>query len=165
MNITSLTLHNFRNFWQSPEIDLPRGALLVAAAPNATGKTNFLESLVVLLRGKSWRGATEDCVRWGQESFTVRGEVEHGGIKSQLAVRYHRPTKKLRIEEDGSPASPITFFSHYPFILFLPEDSFLFAGGPALRRNFLNQTLVCSPAYVSALVQYQRALRQRNAAL
>jgi DNA replication and repair protein RecF len=50
-------------------------------------------------------------------------------------------------------------------VLFLPEDTFIFARGPASRRNFLNTVLATVPTYFSALVQYHRVLRQRNAAL
>ncbi|MDP3997234.1 MAG: DNA replication and repair protein RecF [Candidatus Andersenbacteria bacterium] len=165
MEIRNLSLYNYRNFATVDQIEFPSQALLVAAAPNATGKTNFLESVYVLLRGKSWRVATEECVRWGEDSFIVRGTVDRAGGEGVIGVRYHKPSRRLRIEENGVPASPVTFFSHYPFEIFLPEDSFLFSRGPAQRRNFMNRVLVSSPVYVSALVQFQRALKQRNALL
>ena len=167
MNVTTLALHNFRNFTQVDEITLPADSLLVAAAPNATGKTNFLEALVVLLRGKSWRASHAECVQWGKESFTVRGTITHDTREAaaHLAVQYYQPQRRLRVEEDGVPASPVTFYSHYPLILFLPEDTFIFSRGPVARRNFLNRILVSRPQYVAALVQYQRVLKQRNMAL
>ncbi len=165
MNITTLALYNFRNFTQVDEIGLPSNALLIAAAPNATGKTNFLEALVVLLRGKSFRATHKECVQWGQDSFVVRGTIAHETSTTELAVQYHEPSRKLRVEENGVPASPVTFYSHYPLILFLPEDTFIFARGPAARRNFLNRTLISRPHYVAALVQYHRILKQRNVAL
>lgn len=165
MKIKTLSLHNFRNFKQVQKIEFPAAPLLVAAAPNATGKTNFLESLAILLRGKSFRASHAECVSWGEEYFLVQGELEHKGVDSSLSVQYHIPSQELRIEENGGPVSPVTFYSHYPYILFLPEDSFMFQRGPAARRNFLNTTLISSSAYLAAIVQYQRALRQRNAAL
>ncbi|MEX1112258.1 MAG: DNA replication and repair protein RecF [Candidatus Andersenbacteria bacterium] len=165
MKIRELTIHNFRNILKSQTIEFPEANLLIAAAPNATGKTNFLEALIVLLRGKSFRASHEECVGWGEEYFLVKGLIDRDGGQKTLAVQYHAPTKKLRIEEDGQPVSPVTFYSHYPVILFLPEDTFIFYRGPAARRNLLNTTLVSSPQYLSAIVQYQRALRQRNSAL
>lgn len=165
MNITKLALYNFRNFTQVDEIVLPVDSLLIAAAPNATGKTNFLEALVMLLRGKSWRAGYAECVQWGQDNFTVRGVVSRTDAEAELAVQYHEPSRRLRVEENSTPASPVTFYSHYPLILFLPEDTFIFSRGPAARRNFLNRTLISRPQYVAALVQYQRVLKQRNMAL
>lgn len=119
----------------------------------------------MLLRGKSFRASAEESVRWGEDSFLLRGSVVSRDGEARLGVRYHRPSKKMRIEENGAPASPITFFSRYPFILFLPDDTMLLTAGPPARRNFLNHTLVSLPGYLPALVQYHRALRQRNAQL
>lgn len=165
MNIVRLALYTWRNFTQVEEIILPPESLLIAAAPNATGKTNFLEALVVLLRGKSWRASHQECIQWGGDSFTIRGTVRRVAGESELAVQYHEPTRRLRVEEEGGPASPVKFYSDYPLILFLPEDTFIFSRGPAARRNFLNRTLVSRTHYVAALVQYQRVLKQRNMAL
>lgn len=165
MNIRRVSLQNFRNFSPVDEIAFPDDALLVAAAPNATGKTNFLEALVMLLRGRSFRASYEECIQWGADNFIIGGQVQQTRDTVSLAVRYHQPSRKLRIEENGVPASPVTFFSHFPVVMFLPEDTYLFTRGPAQRRNFLNRALVSSSAYVSALVQYQRVLKQRNMAL
>jgi len=165
MRIKTLALHNFRNFKQARQIEFPAAPLLVAAAPNATGKTNFLESLAVLLRGKSFRASHAECVTWGEDYFLIQGHLEQSGQDATLSVQYHIPSQALRIEENGAPVSPVTFYSHYPYVLFLPEDSFIFHRGPASRRNFLNTALISSSAYLASAVQYQRALKQRNAAL
>lgn len=165
MRIKELTIHNFRNLYGATQVEFSGGDLLIAAAPNATGKTNFLESLVMLLRGKSFRASNEECVSWDKDYFLVRGVVDVGGQERSLAVQYHIPSKKMRIEEDGEPVSPVTFYGQYPVILFLPEDTFIFYRGPAARRNLINTTLVSSSQYLSFVVQYQRSLRQRNGAL
>lgn len=165
MEIRALSLLQFRNFEYVEKLEFPPGALLVAAAPNATGKTNFLESLVVLLRAKSFRAELEECVQWGTTHMHVAGLVERREGGSQLQLHYDRSTRKVRLEEDRDVVSPVTFYSRYPMILFLPEDTFMFYRGPAVRRNFMNHVLVSEPAYLSSLVQYQRILRQRNVAL
>lgn len=165
MRLTSLALHNFRNFKMAEVVDFPEAPLLAAVAPNATGKTNFLEAIAVLLRSKSFRARHEECVRWGEESFVVRGGVVVEEEQRQLAVQYNKANKMLRVEEDGAPVSPVLFYGRYPYVLFLPEDTFMFERGPAVRRNFINTALVGSGQYLSAVVQYQRVLKQRNAAL
>lgn len=165
MYINQLSLHHFRNFEDVESVEFPDKALLVAAAPNATGKTNFLEAMVTLLRGKSWRANLAECVQWGADGFLLQGQMSYREGQANVAVRYHVPTKKVRIEEDGLPASLVTFYNRYPIVLFLPEDTFLFNRGPEQRRNFFNHTLVSLPSYLASLVQYQRALKQRNALL
>lgn len=163
--LKSLTFHNFRNLKNTQVVDIPDAPLLVAAAPNATGKTNFLEAITVLLRGKSFRASNEECVAWGEDVFLVSGVVAGRQGESKISVQYHTPSRKLRIEQDSHAISPVVFYSNYPFVLFLPEDTFLFHRGPAMRRNFLNNSLSPSVQYLSALVQYQKALKQRNSAL
>lgn len=165
MQIKRLSLYHFRNFDFVEQLDFPEANLLVAAAPNATGKTNFLESVVVLLRGKSFRAGLEECVGWGEQELTVQGVVEAGGEAVTLAVGYHQPRRRLTLLEDQEPISPVAMYARYPLVLFLPDDTFLFARGPGGRRNFLNHVLISRPTYVSALVQFQRSLKQRNAAL
>lgn len=165
MNIKKLSLYHFRNFDFVEQLTFPPSNLLVAAAPNATGKTNFLESLVVLLRGKSFRSGLEEAVAWGEQELTVQGVVEAEEREAKLAVGYSTPHRRLTLEEDGESISPVAMYARYPLVMFLPEDTFLFTRGPALRRNFFNHVLISRPTYVSALVQYQRVLRQRNAAL
>ncbi len=166
MKITTLALHNFRNFRQVDEIVFPQQqTLLVAAAPNATGKTNFLEATHFLLRGKSFRATPAECVGWGENYFQIGAHLKTQSGDSFLTARYDGQHKTVRFEQDEEPVSIVKFYRDYPFILFLPEDTFLFVRGPAGRRNFLNSVLIASPPYLSALVQYYRILRQRNAAL
>lgn len=166
MDLCRIALTHFRNLNCAAGIELPRRGVLVAAAPNAAGKTNWLESVAVLLRGKSFRARIEECTAWGYDGFLVQGELLGSDeTEHRVAVRYHRPARRLRVEEDGVPASVVAFYSHFPFVLFLPQDTFLFSRGPEARRTFLNQALVAQPHYLSALVQYHRVLRQRNALL
>lgn len=165
MTLRALSLYQFRNFAAVERLEFPEVGLLVAAAPNATGKTNFLESLVVLLRGKSFRGALEECVSWGAHELAVEGRLSRAGEEARLTVRYDGPRRKITLQENGEAVSPVVLYGRYPLVTFLPEDTFLFARGPSLRRNFFNHVLISRPAYLAALVAYQRALKQRNAAL
>lgn len=164
MYISSFSLRNFRSF-TDVQIEGVSPTLSVIAAPNATGKTNFLEAIHIVLRGKSFRASHETCVRWGEDLFFLKAVIEHGESQSQIHAQYHIPSRRLRIEENRVPVSPIALYTEFPLILFLPDDTFLFLRGPSMRRNFLNQALSSSPSYLSAIVQYSRALKQRNTAL
>lgn len=165
MKILSIGIYQFRNLNLPAPISIPPAPLVAVLAPNASGKTNFLEAIVVLLRGKSFRARNEECVSWGKDNFVVQGVVDYGEGNKALSVQYSSPTKSIRITEDNAMVSPVTFFGRYPVVLFLPEDAFLFSRGPVGRRNFLNTSLASSNNYLASVVQYHRALRQRNAAL
>jgi DNA replication and repair protein RecF len=165
MTLKTLELVYFRNFTQA-QLEFPASGILVVNAPNAAGKTNFLESIVLLLRGKSWRASAEQCVQWGHDGFRIQGEIDVGEpVSTELSVQYELATRGLHLKENSAPVSLVTFYTKYPLIVFLPEDTFLFTRGPEQRRNFFNTVLVSVPSYLSALVQYGRVLKQRNAAL
>lgn len=165
MKVLSVSIYQFRNLTLPAPIAIPSAPLIAVLAPNASGKTNFLEALVVLLRGKSFRARNEECVEWGKDNFVVQGQVDYGQGSAGLMVAYSVPTKAVRITENSAPVSPVTFFGRYPLVVFLPEDAFLFSRGPVGRRNFLNTSLASNNNYLASVVQYHRALRQRNAAL
>ncbi len=165
MKLRSFSAHQFRNFEYIEDIEFVDAPLIAVLAPNATGKTNFLEAVIMMLRGKSFRANMDECVMWEKDNFSVRGQVESEGEEKILSVQYDAPVKKIKIQEQGAPVSPITFFGRFPLVLFLPEDAFLFNYGPSGRRNFLNTSLASSQKYLSNIVQYHRVLRQRNIAL
>lgn len=170
MDLTRLSLTAWRNFRSAQEVVLAPGALLLAVAPNAVGKTNFLESIVVLLRGRSWRASPAGCVAWGQPGFRVEGDLLLStSERVRLAVSYKKANlppdrlpAKLQLLENNVPASLITFYGRYPVVLFLPEDTFLIVRGPEERRNFLTSVLASSSVYIASLVRYRRSLQQRN---
>lgn len=165
MRIHSFSAHQFRNFDHIDQLVFPKAPLIAVLAPNASGKTNFLEAIVMMLRAKSFRSRAEECVSWGKDSFVVQGQVDAEGELLKLSVEYVVAQKKMRIQENGSLVSPVTFFGKYPYVAFLPEDAFLFNRGPVGRRNFLNSALAGSQKYLSSIVQYHRVLRQRNMAI
>lgn len=165
MRIHSFSAHQFRNFDHIDHMVFPEAPLIAVLAPNASGKTNFLEAIVMMLRARSFRSRTEECVMWGKDSFLVQGQVDGSEGRSKLSVEYVIAQKKMRIQEDDALVSPVTFFGKYPYVAFLPEDAFLFNRGPAGRRNLLNSSLAGSQKYLSSIVQYHRVLRQRNIGL
>lgn len=165
MRISSVALHQFRNIDHIEKVQFSEAPLIVLLAPNASGKTNFLEAVTVLLRGKSFRSSLDSCVMWGEKSFTLQGRVVKNDSESFLSVVYEKERKKINITENNVTVSPVVFFGKYPYVLFLPEDSFLFTKGPVGRRNFINTTLASSRTYLASVVQYHKALKQRNASL
>src|SRR6185312_8456615 len=93
MKVEGLGLTNFRSY-ERAEFELHPDVTLVVG-PNASGKTNLLESLYVLASTKSFRAKDRDLVRHGQDHFRVvmhDGEVEYalglstagGGVEKKV---------------------------------------------------------------------------------
>jgi len=142
----------------------PRFNLISGA--NASGKTSLLEALAYLGRGKSFRGAnTPNLVQHGEEDFVLFGEVDRGEGRLALGVRNGREGLEVRIGgENASGAAALA--EALPLQVIDPEVHNLIAGGPELRRRFLDWVAFhVEHDHLMIWRRFRRALKQRNAAL
>jgi DNA replication and repair protein RecF len=142
----------------------PRFNLISGA--NASGKTSLLEALAYLGRGKSFRGAsTATLTQHGKEDFVLFGEVERAQGKINVGVRNGRDGLEVRIGgESASGAAALA--EALPLQVIDPEVHNLIAGGPELRRRFLDWVAFhVEHDHLMIWRRFRRALKQRNAAL
>jgi DNA replication and repair protein RecF len=161
MKIEALELTNFRSY-ESARFELHPDVTLVVG-PNASGKTNLLESLYVLASTKSFRARDRDLVRHGQDHFRVVATGE--GTEYALGYANGGPAEK-KITHDGVKRTLVGHVGQIQVTLFEPTDLDLVAGAPEGRRKYLD-FLLCQTdrSYLKTLQQYRRVLKQRNALL
>lgn len=155
---------NFRCL-ESIELKLSPGFNLICGA-NASGKTSLLEALAYLGRGKSFRGAsTQNLTRHGETEFVLFGEVTTNGRTIPVGVRNSREGLEVRV--NGETASGAAALAEaLPLQMIDPEVHNLIAGGPELRRRFLDWVAFhVEHEHLSIWRRFRRALKQRNAAL
>ena len=155
---------NFRCL-ENAELELgPRFNLIVG--PNASGKTSLLEALAYLGRGKSFRGAsTANLTRHGQEDFVLFGELERGQTSVNVGVRNSREGLEIRVGGETAPGAA-ALADALPLQVIDPEVHNLIAGGPELRRRFLDWVAFhVEHEHLQTWRRFRRALKQRNAAL
>jgi DNA replication and repair protein RecF len=166
MRITQLSLAGFRSY-SAVAADFPPGPQVVVG-DNATGKTNLLESLVVLGTGRSHRaGADGELVAWGADFARLEATVEGGeGASNQLEVVIATSASgggRKRVQVNGVARRPSALNAALPVVLFAPEDMLLISGGPALRRTALDSLVAQTvPASSATMSTYARAITQRN---
>jgi DNA replication and repair protein RecF len=177
MRIDRLSLTNFRNYSRL-ELRLPREPLLLHG-PNAQGKTNLLEAIYVLATGHSpLTSVDREMIRWQAEDEglpyarvggEVTSEAESRQVeivieKRELAGGGTRTQKAIRI--DGVRKRRADLAGLLNVVLFVPQDVTLVSGSPSGRRRHLDDVLCqADAAYCTALDRYEKAVRQRNAAL
>jgi DNA replication and repair protein RecF len=158
--ITDIRLQKFRSYTDgSFEID---PGVNIIVGPNASGKTNLLEGILISCLGSSYRAKDPELVGFNEPwaridtntlhgARTVKLIVEPSGVIRKEFVIYDQPLKRLLL--------PKTI----PVVLFEPNHLQLLTGSPDLRReyldNLLEQTVV---GYPGLRRQYKRALAQRN---
>ena len=155
---------NFRCL-ESAELEFGERFNLIHGA-NASGKTSLLEALAYLGRGKSFRGAsTATLTRHGSTEFLLFGEVQQGGRRKAMGVRNGRVGLEVRV--GGEPAaSAAALAESLPLQVIDPEVHNLVAGGPELRRRFLDWIAFhVEHEHLAIWRRFRRALKQRNAAL
>jgi DNA replication and repair protein RecF len=93
------------------------------------------------------------------------GRIEHDDEEHGVAVAYQRGGRK-RITIDEVPVRAADLYERYLAVSAGPEDTEILAGAPSARRTFIDMYLSqFSRNYISLLIDYQRTLAQKNAAL
>ena len=167
MRVAQLSLVGFRSYAAPLLADFPAGPQVIVG-DNATGKTNLLESLVVLGTGRSHRaGADGELVAWGAEfarlEATVIGSDETQTRLEVVIARTASGGGRKRVQVNGVARRPAALSAALPVVLFAPEDMLLISGGPALRRTALD-TLVSQTVPAAGAGQTHPAHRCAHAA-
>src|SRR4051812_31263093 len=100
MSIQELELTNFRSY-DHARFELHPAVTLVVG-PNASGKTNLLESLYVVAVTKSFRAKDRDLVRHEQDHFRVVARGDGEVAEYALGVSVAGGPLEKRIAHDGT---------------------------------------------------------------
>jgi DNA replication and repair protein RecF len=163
MSLAELRIDNLRciesaTMQFSPELNL-------IAGQNGAGKTSILEGIFLLGRGRSFRTrATERLIRHGQPALTVFGRT-HDQPPKAAGVEVSKDGTRARINGDGI-RTLLELSGVLPVQAIDPEIHKLIEQGPERRRRWLDWLVFhVEPTFAGHWSRYQRALKQRSAAL
>lgn len=164
MVVQSISLDHFRNH-RTTVIDLGAG-VNVLLGNNGQGKTNILEALSFIGLTKSFFGASDRTVmQFGAEGFVIEAAlVGDRGAQQGVRVVYDDRTGEKRFLINGvEPERRSTVIGRFPFVVLSPEHDAITAGSPGDRRRWIDLLLSqVSSVYLDELLEYRRALQQRN---
>ena len=161
--IYTLRLQHFRSY-SDESFEIEPGVNIIVG-PNASGKTNLLESILLLCRGGSYRAKDSELVQheapWARidaltdtEQRTIKFHTEPGGAVRKEFVINEQSLRRLSHQKT------------WPVVLFEPNHLQLLTGSPELRRDYLDLLLdQLSPGFGTTRRKYKRTLAQRNALL
>lgn len=166
MRLRSIRLRQFRAHTDTALALAPGMTLLLGQ--NGAGKTNVLEAVSLLCLGKSFLASSDaPLVQRGAAHVEVEGETESDrGTAARLRVAIV-PGEGKRAFVNGVALDRLAdLIGRVPLVILSPADYELTAGGPSERRQMVDATLSQAyPVYLTDLLGYRRALRQRNALL
>ncbi len=157
--ITNIRLQHFRSY-KDTSFEFEPGVNVIVG-PNASGKTNLLESILLITRGKSYRGSDGELVRHGQD--WARIDADFAAVHRVVKLEHANTGTIKQFEIDQKPFKRLTLPKTIPSVLFEPNHLLMLTGSPERRREFLDGLIEqTTPGYGTVLRQYKRTLAQRN---
>ncbi|MCS6989176.1 MAG: DNA replication/repair protein RecF [Chloroherpetonaceae bacterium] len=163
MKLIAIHLQNFRRHGDA-RLELGEGVNILYGR-NGAGKTNFLEAIHYAALTKSFINASDaECLKFGATHFEINAEWESdGGIRSTARVYFSNEQGKHVFVNKSELESFAKIVGEYPCVALSPFDLALVQGAPQERRRFLDSSVSqTNKAYLEDLLNYRRALTQRN---
>jgi DNA replication and repair protein RecF len=159
--ISDIRLQHFRSY-RDEAFEFSPGVNIVVG-PNASGKTNLLEAILVVGRGGSYRAADAELIAFGAP--WARLDAHSDDILHTVKLLREGRDKKL-YEIADKQYKRFTAAASLPMVIFEPNHLSLLTGSPEERRNYLDDMLEqVTPGYGQVRRTYRRTLAQRNALL
>lgn len=161
MKISKISLVNFRNY-SNITVNLCDG-MNIFIGDNAQGKTNILESIVILALTKSHRvGNNPNIIQFNKSKCIIKGTIKKNNIISKLEVSVTDTDKITKINQTEIKKIA-DYISNLNVIIFTPDDLDIIKGSPSIRRNLLNiQLSQISKVYLNTYNEYNKILKTRN---
>lgn len=161
--INDIRLQSFRSYAdESFEFD---PGVNIVVGPNASGKSNLLEALLMLCRGSSFRARDIEVLQHEAPWARLDGQMDEG-VRTLKLIREESERVRKEFIIDEKIVKRLTLAKTIPAVLFEPNHLQLFSGGPDGRREYIDNLLEQLQVGFSTLrKQYKRTLAQRNALL
>ncbi len=162
MHLKSLSLVNFKNYEQ---VDIPLCEKINCfVGENGVGKTNVLDAVHYLALCKSNLNPVDtQNIRYDQEFCVVQGVFQRLDREENIFCGIRRQKKKQFKRNQKEYQKLAEHIGLIPLVMVSPFDSVLINGGSEERRKFMNSVVAqYSRVYLDNMIQYNRALTQRN---
>lgn len=165
MRLNSLSIINYKNIHEAELVFSPKINCFIGN--NGMGKTNVLDAIYFLSFCKSHSNSIDSQnILHNAEFALIQGKYQVGdaiediycGMKPRLKKQFKRNKKEYERLSDH--------IGLLPLVLVSPDDSVLISEGSDERRKFIDGVISqYNKSYLNQLLQYNNALKQRNALL
>lgn len=163
MFVNKITVLNFRNLEDQTLKFNKRINLIIGE--NAQGKTNILESICILINGKSFREKNDlNLINYSKREAMIRATVCDDDTRAiSPAIKITSPNSQFYIDSKAKKAKGLSSYERISAVVFLPEDLELIKGPPGKRRDYIDNIInVIWPKHKVNRINYFKSLRQRN---
>lgn len=160
--LTELTLLQFRSH-QRLHLCFD-GRPVALFGPNGAGKTNILEAISLLSPGRGLRRArAEELARSpGAIGWKIRAGLTVDGIAHEVET-FSGQGAAREVQIDGKPAPQVALGRLLRVLWLVPAMDRIWTEAPEGRRRFLDRlTMAFRPGHAEAVLDYEKAMRERN---
>jgi DNA replication and repair protein RecF len=165
MQLSTLSILNYKNIREATLHFSPKINCFIGN--NGMGKTNLLDAIYYLSFCKSHSNSIDSQnILHNTEFFMINGKYDIGEHQEEISCgmkHRHKKSFKRNKKEYEKLSDHIGLL---PLVMVSPDDSSLIADGSEERRKFMDGVISqFDNQYLSHLLQYNNALKQRNALL
>jgi DNA replication and repair protein RecF len=146
----------------------PSSGVNLIVGANASGKTSLLESIYLLATGGSFcTKSIRDVIQHEATELNVFAVLDDQSVEIRMGLRRSINRARDKAHINGDRISSLSCLAKlFPVSVFNQQSLLLLEGGPKERRRYLDWLLFhVEPDYHQYWLQYNRILKQRNAAI
>lgn len=157
--IHTIRLQQFRSY-RDASFEFEPGVNIIVG-PNASGKTNLLEAILVASQGGSYRVNDTNLIAYHAD--WARLDTLHDDEPRVVKMQCMNDRVKKTYTIGGKQLSRLSHTYVVPVVLFEPNHLLLLTQSPELRRTYLDDVLEqVYPTFSRLRANYKRTLSQRN---
>ncbi len=160
--VTGLRLAHFRSH-RAARLGLS-GRPVAIFGPNGAGKTNILEAVSLLSPGRGLRRAAADEIARREDGVGWKLAAEVASPHQLHEVEtWAEPGGARQVRIDGKAAPQVALGRIARIVWLVPAMDRLWTEGADGRRRFLDRIAMSfEPAHADAVLEYEKAMRERN---
>ena len=162
MHLANLKLTNFKSYAEVDTDFCPNVNCLVGN--NGVGKTNMLDAIYYLSFCKSCFSSVDtQHIKQGEDYFAIHGTYTIGDDKATVSCIQKKGQPK-QMRWNGKAYTTLgEHIGRIPLVMISPQDQQIILGPSEARRRFVDGVVSQTDrGYLTHLLQYQRAVEQRN---
>ena len=165
MFLKNLQLHQFKNHKESQFTFNEKVSCFVG--DNGAGKTNILDAIHYLSQTKSYFNHSDSQnIQFSTNYFMLKGVFEKEGKYSEIQCNYKEQEGKSVQMNKKKYKRFSDHIGKFPIVIISPTDTNLILEGSEVRRKYLDSSIAqYKQSYLQVLIQYNKALKQRNTLL
>jgi DNA replication and repair protein RecF len=158
--LQDVRLQNFRSYTDESFELSPKVNIIVG--PNASGKTNLIEAIMLVSAGQSYRTQGSELIHTNEPWARIEAHTDLNTRIVKLELTQLENVNKS-FDINNHKYVRLSLDKTIPVVIFEPNQLLLIAGAPDSRREFIDTIIgQTKPGFKQLKLNFRRTLSQRN---